>query len=116
MLKLWLSPGSPQWSQFPLSVHSDDGAADEPFRVEVRDKSLLSKSLQWVMEIGKNRDDEVQEQWCAGRVAIEPLADPAWEFRKASLREETTKWSIKAQMGSLSCGGVFGARREEDAL
>lgn len=62
MLKLWQSPGSPQWSQFPPSVHRepDDGAAAEPFRVEMRDKSLLSKSLQWVMEIGKKQEDEVQ--------------------------------------------------------
>lgn len=43
------------------------------------------------------------------------LADPAWEFRKASLWEETTKWSIKAQMGSLRWGAGVWGKREEDA-
>lgn len=32
----------------------DDGAAAEPFRMEMRDESLCSQSLQWVMEIGRN--------------------------------------------------------------
>lgn len=36
-----------------------------------------------------------------GECPLKQLADPAWESRPASWWEETTKWSIKVQVGSM---------------
>lgn len=47
------------------------------------------------------QDDEVQYKSSdvrTGRVLIETAADPAWGCRRASLWEETTKWSMKVQV------------------